>query len=536
MSLYFSDKLESIFSTCRLTLGSETWGGVVAALGENIRPECFPDALTSLDARMALPDYLGDLARLEWQLHRTQSLPLDRSFQISRVMVNPSLTMVASPWKYLVDLIRMKTKGVTPIKTPCHVIIWRHPQTDTLHYKEAETIDLLALKLIVEQVDLKTAVSLGNATPGDLQQAIDQAVTQGMLISPGSRIHRAAWGKKVFDPCFEPFLTSDVFTLQWHITQHCDLHCQHCYDRSDRAAMSKAQAMKVLDDLFDFCRQMHVHGQVTLTGGNPLLYPHIEQIYQAAAQYGFGIAILGNPGPIDSIRRLEKIVKPLYFQVSLEGLVSHNDVIRGKGHFDRSIRFLEQLQELEIFTMVMLTLTRDNLDQVLPLADYLRNRVDAFNFNRLSAVGEGAALAMVDREEFSLFLKDYIRAAETNPIMGLKDNLFNIIRCESGEAPFGGCTGHGCGAAFNFLALLPDGDVHACRKFPSLLGNMLDTRLIDIYHSKSAERYRAGSIACHQCSLNPVCRGCMAVSHSLGMNIFNDKDPFCFATSQVDLP
>ena len=483
---------------------------------------------------MPLPAYLGDLARLEWQLHRTQSLPPDRPSQINRVMVNPTLTMVASPWKYLAELIRMKTSGVTPIRTPSHVIIWRHPQTHTLNCKEAESIDLLALKLILEQVDLKTAASLGNATPGDLQQAIDQAVTQGMLISPDSRIHRDACGENTVGPCFESFLTSNVFSLQWHITQHCDLHCKHCYDRSNRAAMSKAQAMKVLADLFDFCQQMHVRGQVTFTGGNPLLYPHIERIYQAAAQYGFGIAILGNPGPIDGIRRLIKIVKPLYFQVSLEGLASHNDLIRGKGHFDRSIRFLEQLRELGIFTMVMLTLTQDNLDQVLPLADYLKNRADAFNFNRLSAVGEGAALAMVDREEFSLFLNDYIRAAEDNPIMGLKDNLFNIIRCEFGQAPFGGCTGHGCGAAFNFLALLPDGDVHACRKFPSLLGNMLDTPLLDIYHSEPAERYRAGSIACHQCSLNLVCRGCMAVSHSLGMDIFRERDPFCFAASQVN--
>ena len=32
--------------------------------------------------------------------------------------------------------------------------------------------------------------------------------------------------------------------------------------------------------------------------------------------------------------------------------------------------------------------------------------------------------------------------------------------------PFGGCTGFGCGAAFNFMAVLPDGEVHACRKVP----------------------------------------------------------------------
>ena len=273
---------------------------------------------------------------------------------------------------------------------------------------------------------------------------------------------------------------------------------------------------------------MHVRGQVTFTGGNPLLYPHIDHIYHAAAEYGFGIAILGNPGPIDRIRRLLEIAKPLYFQISLEGLAEHNDYIRGQGHFKRAISFLEQLRELGIFTMVMLTLTRDNLDQVLPLAAHLKDRVDAFNFNRLSAVGEGAALTMPDRDVFASFLREYVRAAKDNPIMGLKDNLINIVHQATGVPPFGGCTGHGCGAAFNFLSLLPDGDVHACRKFPSPIGNMLDTGLFDIYQSELSKRYRIGSQACQGCRLNPVCRGCMAVSHSLGLDVFVDKDPYCF--------
>ena len=178
--------------------------------------------------------------------------------------------------------------------------------------------------------------------------------------------------------------------------------------------------------------------------------------------------------------------------------------------------------------MVMLTLTRDNMGQVLPLSQRLRNRVDAFNFNRLSTVGEGATLLMPERDAFASFLREYINAAESNPIMGFKDNLMNITREQRGDMPFGGCTGHGCGAAFNFVALLPDGEVHACRKFPSLLGNILNTGLFDIYHSTLAQRYRTGALACQDCRLNRVCRGCMAITHSLGLDVFSDRDPFCF--------
>ena len=219
---------------------------------------------------------------------------------------------------------------------------------------------------------------------------------------------------------------------------------------------------------------------------------------------------------------------PSYFQISLEGLESHNDHIRGKGHFQRSLTFLDQLRSLDIYTMVMLTLSNENIHQVLPLAEVLRDRTDFFTFNRLSTVGEGARLQMADPETFQIFLRQYHAASKHNPTMGLKDNLINIIRHEEGSKPFGGCTGYGCGAAFNFLALLADGEVHACRKFPSQIGNVRQSRLMDIYHSTMAQQYRTGSEKCGNCLLNAVCRGCLAITHSYGRDIFKEKDPYCF--------
>lgn len=33
---------------------------------------------------------------------------------------------------------------------------------------------------------------------------------------------------------------------------------------------------------------------------------------------------------------------------------------------------------------------------------------------------------------------------------------------------------------------------------------------------------------CLNCEINPVCRGCRAIIHSHGLDIFNQKDPYCF--------
>jgi selenobiotic family peptide radical SAM maturase len=286
--------------------------------------------------------------------------------------------------------------------------------------------------------------------------------------------------------------------------------------------------LDVLQQLQVFCRNRRVGGQVSFTGGNPFLHPNFFEFYQAATDLGFGTVVLGNPVAEEKLEKLVAIGTPLYYQVSLEGLEEHNDHIRGPGNYRRVLSFLETLGQFRIPAMVMLTLTRANLRQVLPLAEVLRPLADGFNFNRLALFGEGAQLELPEVEEYRYFLSEYLDAMAHNPVLSLKDNLFNILLDQQGLEPSGGCTGFGCGAAFNFLALLSDGEVHACRKMPSLIGNLKEARLEELYESAAAQKYRRGCAACRDCPLHPTCGGCLAVTASLGGNPFTDRDPFCF--------
>lgn len=319
-----------------------------------------------------------------------------------------------------------------------------------------------------------------------------------------------------------------VFTLQWHITNKCDLACKHCYDRRKLSPLTFKQGVSALEGLLYFCAMKRVKGSVCFTGGNPFLHPNFFKLYQEAVDLGFSISILGNPVPRIHLEKILKIHKPRYFQVSLEGLEEHNDKIRGRGSYSRAFKFLKLLKEMDISSAVMLTLTKDNINQIIPLSEKLKGYADCFTFNRLSCVGEGATLSLPNKSKYKKFLQKWVLAEKKNPIITHKDNLINIVLHQKGEELFDGCTGFGCGAAFNFLALLPDGGVHACRKFPSPLGNIFKHRLIDIYDSDLAKRYRAGSSACNDCKIRHVCGGCLASSYSLGNDIFKEKDPFCF--------
>jgi selenobiotic family peptide radical SAM maturase len=522
---------EAIFPACRRIAPPEAWNAVLNALPQESGPEALPEFIAGKMREYNLPPFLADLAAIEARMHQCALLQQELHVREGGLRVNPTLSLLKVGWLGLPEIIHQQ-RTAAPEPGEDFILIWQQPGNQRLQVRSARPSDLLALKLVIENLDRREIARSEKTTPAALDGAVTAAARQGILLVPPSAIRRDT---SVLAPDLEipeKYLSAQVFTLQWHITQACDLRCKHCYDRSDRSPLSLEDALAALDQLYDFCQARHVYGQVSFSGGNPLLHPRFFEIYRAAADRGFMTAILGNPTTPEILARITAIQKPEFYQVSLEGLREHNDFIRGAGFFDRVMRFLDDLRAADIYSMVMLTLTRDNINQVLPLAEHLRDKVDLFTFNRLSMVGEGAQLLTPAKEDYTAFLHAYLEAKPKNPAMALKDNLINIIRLRENEELFGGCAGMGCGAAFNFVALLPDGQVHACRKFPSLIGNIHERNLADIYDSNEAQRYRLGPASCRGCRIRHVCGGCLAVIDSMGLDWTQDRDPCCFLDKQ----
>lgn len=477
-----------------------------------------------------IPGYLPDLFRLEHAALEAGSSVLPDSEIVSEQIVNPGLRLVGSRWQGLCRFLFENREADTEpryMNEERYILVWKAPKDAELHCREATSQDLLVLKLVAEDADPLTLAADFGVRPARLLALMAAAARDGLLLRPVSRIRRQDFSPRELGPTSPEDHFADIFTLQWHITQACDLHCKHCYDRGKRDFLGIDRGVAILDDLQRFCARQRVRAQVSFTGGNPLLHPDLDRLIREAAQRGFLVAMLANPTSRQRIQEILEISPISYFQVSLEGLEDHNDAIRGPGHFQRTLEFLDVLQELGVYSTVMLTLTEANMDQVLALGEFLRGRTNMLTFNRLSLVGEGAHLQPADPHAYQNFLRDYLRAADTNPVLGCKDNLLNAARHREGRVLFGGCTGFGCGAAFNFLAVLSDGDVHACRKFPSRLGNIFKQSLVEIYNSSRAAMIRKGTQACAGCSIRAVCGGCPAVTQSHGLDIFRDRDPYC---------
>jgi len=498
-------------------MGQTAWEHAIGTEQNELTPENVPELLTSAMGPHH-PPWLPDLARLELLCYRSMMVAIPPQEERTTLCLNPSLELATLGWRNLPPLVTsIAEEHLAQVAAGEELVLtWREPSSNRLHCETAKPEHLLAIKLVAEEISPEQAARTARVSAAVIDDLLRAAIHSAILLSPPSCLRRPT-----------DRAAAEVFTLQWHLTQSCDLACKHCYDRSHRADFPFDRAVSLLQELRDFCQQRFVRPQVTLTGGNPLLHPRFFELYQAAADQGLMIAILGNASDRATLERLVAIQTPVYYQVSLEGLEQHNDEIRGAGNYRRTVAFLKLLTELGIPNLVMLTLTKANIDQVIPLGRELTGITGGLAFNRLALFGEGAKLALPSIEEYQAFLNDYVAALPEIPVLALKDSLLNCVFEQQEQPLFGGCAGFGCGAAFNFLSILSDGEVHACRKLPSPLGNILEQSLETIYSSDLATRYRSGSTACTGCDLRSVCGGCMAVTASFGLDPFTCKDPYC---------
>lgn len=311
--------------------------------------------------------------------------------------------------------------------------------------------------------------------------------------------------------------------LQWHITEHCNLRCSHCY-QSDRRIdeLPLAGLLTILDQFRDLLTAwrseslgLTVRGHVTVTGGEPFVRPDFMDLLDilAADRDGFGFAILTNGTLIDAgvARRLAEL-GPAFVQVSIEGGRATHDGIRGPGSFDKAVAALEHLVVANVRTFVSFTAHRGNFREFSKVAQLGTDlKVSRIWADRLVPQGRGAALSeqtltpTETREFFEIMLAARIDAAcgafgQTEIAMGR--GLQFLV---AGEKPYR------CRAGDSLVTILPNGDLYPCRRMPILIGNVLDTPLVELYYGHEVLRALRDrdriSDGCEACRYAGFCRG-----------------------------
>ena len=344
-----------------------------------------------------------------------------------------------------------------------------------------------------------------------------------------------------------------VFTLQWHLTSKCPNNCKHCYIQKwerESGELPLKDCFKIIDDFYQMISDLQVRGRINFTGGDPLLKEGINDLINYAIQKGISVGILGNPELLsfETAQELQKLGVSRY-QISLDGLEETHDSLRYPGSFKKSIEALRTLRKVGIPSVVMFTLSKLNMKDLIPVIKLVaKEKVSIFDFARLVPIGRGEVLKeqLIEPFEYRNLLLEVLdtyrklqeRGCDT--YFGRKEHLWRLLYWELGlwRPPL-----HrdrkiiysGCGVGINILTILPEGTVYSCRRLPIPIGKVPQQSLKDIFlnSEKLNELRKEEEIeGCNECELWQFCRGCRGVAWGTYGSYFA-PDPQCWKVIKI---
>ena len=330
------------------------------------------------------------------------------------------------------------------------------------------------------------------------------------------------------------------FGMQLHITDDCDQRCKHCYVFNDksfqRSYLSFLDVKKIVENFCGLCEYLECNPSIALTGGDPLIHTEFWEIVEYLHQKNISFDILGNPFHLnlDLAKRLKALGCEIY-QISIDGMKTTHDFIRKTGSFDASIEAINILNKAGIESHVMMTVSQMNYKEVIDVIRYVvAIPVGGFAFARYCPTLLDRGIYGIPPYEYRKFLAQvwdvYNELVCCETKFFLKDHLWIPFLYEKGlfQTKEEDVIYEGCGCAMRHVCVLTNGDIYACRRFNSKIGNALQDSFKDVFFSENIAPYRDfEKMECYNCKLFNYCRGCPAVSYGT-YGSFYKKDPQCW--------
>lgn len=327
------------------------------------------------------------------------------------------------------------------------------------------------------------------------------------------------------------------FSVQWHITQRCLNHCKHCYMEDSSFVLSFEDYLSCIDNIESFEKKYDFKiSNYIITGGDPFLNNNWFDISLDLVKRGKTLSFLGNPELLsdDILEKLSQLSISSY-QLSIDGLKATHDSIRGEGSFSRTICAIKKLSSYNIPISVMYTVSNDNEQELFDVIQYLDalNIKMIFSFDFVIQVGNAKNNGLhhsFDKKELYrkyMAVKKELKAKKSavaltdKPSTLFAYNNYNLNDALFKHNQFSVCGG--CGAGWRHITIMKRGDVLACRRLPSVAGNLLTDSFEDIFlNSDLIKKFRdiSNQGKCSSCLFDKYCRGCPADSYALTSDLF----------------
>jgi len=303
--------------------------------------------------------------------------------------------------------------------------------------------------------------------------------------------------------------------------------------------MSWTEMEHVFGNCLDMCQKASRLPYFYITGGDPILHSRFWDLMQLLKSRDIPFTILGNPFHLtDEVCRKLKTYGCERYQLSIDGLRDTHDAIRKPGSFDITLKKIKCLREAGIRCAIMTTVSGTNKDEIPGIINtVVEHKADVFAFARYcpTSAEKSAHLTPLEyRDVLETCWQKFELYKDSGTSFNLKDHLWTLFLHEKGlfKIPEGlqeDMMYDGCNCGNCHLTILPEGDIYACRRFESKVGNVFSEKLYDVFTGDSMDNLRdyGRFQKCSACELLRFCRGCPAVSYGYTGN-FYAPDPQCW--------
>lgn len=282
--------------------------------------------------------------------------------------------------------------------------------------------------------------------------------------------------------------------LWFHITNRCNLTCHHCLFASspgERAELSTETICQLADEAAALgCRVF------ALTGGEPFIHPGFAAIVDRLLSFDqTHVVVLTNGMSLRKhLRGRPWDFARLHLQVSVDGLRSHHDRIRGRGLFDKLTDTLKWLRSEGIPFTLSMAVDSKNLTDMPGLVDFAADMGAGnvhFMWYFIRGRAEAAGFALPDR-----IFESLVQSARRSEVRGIPIDNIRALRTQV-FAPSG--TIHdGSTAGWESAAIGPDGKLYPSAALVGIdaLATGLEGGLASAWReSPTLERVRRASVA-----------------------------------------
>lgn len=325
--------------------------------------------------------------------------------------------------------------------------------------------------------------------------------------------------------------------IQFELTGRCNERCIHCYLNNEKKDEGVDLPLnKILEIIDEFSLNQGL--QVTLSGGEMLLHPHIIEIIRYCREKDLMITLLSNMMALtDTIVNVIKEVNISGVQVSLYSMDPgiHDYITSVPGSFDRTKNAIEKLVAADIPVTIACPIMKANFTSYREVLEYAKSLkckcntdyimmaqsdLDTSNLSQRLSVDETEIL-MRDILQFNIDYKFQIQ----NVLPPSEERKFDKERYK--KMPL-------CGAGINDCCIGQNGDVFLCPGWQAKpLGNVYEKSLMDIWNnSEVAKEIRAVTEGdfpqCLDCEARDYCARCLVRNfNESGGDMFKINEHFC---------